>query len=486
MNESIKSQSLSGIKWSAIERFGVQGIQFIISLILARILSPSDYGIIGMLTIFMAISQTIIDSGFSKALIQKQDRTETDFSTAFYFNIAVGLICYLILFFLSPYIAVFFKEPILKDVLRVLAINIFINSLAIVPVAKLSINVDFKTQSKASIISAIISGLLGIFLAYNGTGVWALVFQSVSYSIINVILLWYLIKWFPLYTYSWESFKRLFGYGSNILFSSILHTIYTHFTTLAIGKFYTSKDLGFYTRGNQFPSLLSINITGILQRVTFPILSKIQNDNQKLISVYREYIKISSLGIFFLLTLLASLGEPLIQFLLTDKWMNAVIYLQIFCYSLMFDHICQINLNLLYVKGNTKYILRLEIIKKTISLTILLISIPFGVLAICISKIIYTQIAVYINTYYTGKLFNFGYIKQIKDFIPYLFISQLACIPCWILQTIKIHPLFILVFGGIISSSFYFLILYLKKDMVFKKYIVQVIIKSKLFYRKSS
>ena len=479
MTGSIKNQSLSGIKWSAIERFGVQGIQFVISLILARILTPSDYGIIGMLAIFLAISQTIIDSGFSKALIQKQNRTETDFSTAFYFNIVVGIICYAILFFISPYVAIFFKEPLLKDILRVLSISLFINSLAVVPVAKLSIDVDFKTQSKASIASTIISGLLGVVLAYRGVGVWALVIQTVSYSAINVILLWYLLKWIPLWTYSWSSFKELFNYGSNILFASILHSIYNNMSTLVIGRFYTSKDLGFYTRGYQFPSLLSLNITSILQRVTFPILSKIQDDTERLISVYREYIRISSLGIFFILSLLASLGKPLIQLLLTDKWLEAVIYLQIFCFALMFDHISQINLNLLYVKGDTKYVLRLEIIKKIISFIILLVSIPFGVLAICLSKVIYSQIAVYINTYYTGKLFDFGYTKQIKDFIPYLLMSQVACIPCWILQRTAISPIVVLLLGGIISTILYLLILYIKKDVAFEKYIVQLIKKTK-------
>lgn len=477
MSESIKRQSLSGIKWSAIERFAVQGIQFIIGLILARLLSPSDYGIIGMLAIFMAISQTIIDSGFSKALIQKQDRTEIDFSTAFFFNIVVGLICYLILFLTSPYIASFFNEPVLKDVLRVLAITLFLNSLAVVPIAKLSIKVDFKTQSKASIISTILSGALGIVLAYRGVGVWALVAQSVSHSFVNVILLWYLLRWRPQWQYSWESFKKLFGYGGNVLVAGIISTIYANINTLVIGKFYTPKDLGFYTRGNQFPALLSTNITTILQRVTFPILSKIQDDTQRLISVYREYIKISSLGIFFLLSLLASLGKPLIELLLTDKWLDATIYLQVFCFALMFDHLCQINLNLLYVKGDTKYILRLEIIKKSISFAILLISIPFGVLAICLSQVVYTQIAVYINTYYTGKLYNFGYIKQIKDYLPYLLLAQLACIPSWVLQSLDLHPLLILSIGGIFSSILYALLLYLKKDEVFNKYIVSEIIK---------
>lgn len=473
MSESLRSQSVSGMKWSAIERFAVQGIQFVIGLILARLLTPSDYGIIGMLAIFIAISQTIIDSGFSKALIQKQDRTEVDFSTAFFFNIIVGLVCYLILFLASPYIAQFFKEPILKDVLRVLAINLFFNSLAVVPVAKFSIKVDFKTQSKASIVSTVLSGALGIGLAYKGVGVWALVAQSVSHSFVNVVLLWCLLKWRPQWKYSWESFKKLFGYGGNVLFASIISTIYDNISTLVIGKFYTSKDLGYFTRGQQFPSLLSTNLTAIVQRVTFPILSKIQDDDIRLTSVYRNYIKISSLVIFFLLVFLSSIAKPLVTFLLTAKWIDAVIYLQVFCYALMFDHISSINLNLLYVKGKTNLVLRLEVIKKSVAFIILIASIPFGVLAICLSKVIYTQIAVYINTYYTGKLLNLGYFKQLKDYIPYFILAHLACLPCWFIQSISsLHPILSIIIGGIIAFVLYILLLMITKDDVFRKYII--------------
>lgn len=479
MSESLKSQSLSGIKWSAIERFGVQGIQFIIGLILARLLSPSDYGIIGMLAIFMAISQTIIDSGFSKALIQKQDRTEVDFSTAFFFNIVVGLVCYLILFLASPYIATFFNEPILKDVLRVLAINLFLNSLAVVPVAKLSIKVDFKTQSKASIISTLLSGTLGIVLAYRGVGVWALVAQSVSHSFINVLLLWCLLKWKPQWKYSWHSFKNLFGYGGNVLVASIISTIYSNINTLVIGKFYTPNDLGFFTRGQQFPSLLSSNLTSIVQRVTFPILSKIQDDDKRLASVYRDYIKISSLGIFFLLVFLASIAKPLVTLLLTDKWIDAVIYLQIFCYALMFDHISTINLNFLYVKGKTNLVLRLEVIKKVLAFIILIVSIPLGVLAICLSKVLYTQIAIFINTYYTGKLMNLGYVKQLKDYVPYFIMAHLACLPIWGLLALDIHPLLLIFLSGIFSLLLYAAMLYVLKDNIFNKYIVSELKKLK-------
>lgn len=473
MSDSLKSQSLSGIKWSAIERFGVQGIQFIIGLILARILNPSDYGIIGMLAIFMAISQTIIDGGFSKALIQKQDRTEVDFSTAFFFNIVVGLVCYLILFAASPFIAIFFNEAILKDVLRVLAINLFLNSLAVVPVAKLSITVDFKTQSKASIISTLFSGTLGIILAYWGVGVWALVAQSVSYSFVNVLLLWCLLKWKPMWKYSWKSFKSLFGYGGNILVAGIISTIYSNINTLVIGKFYTPKDLGYFTRGQQFPSLLSSNLTSIVQRVTFPILSKIQDDNQRLAAVYRDYIKVSSSGIFFLLVYLAFIAEPLITLLLTVKWIDAVIYLQVFCYAMMFDHISTINLNLLYVKGKTNLVLRLEVIKKALAFIILLISIPFGVLAICLSQVVYTQIAIFINTYYTGKFLNLGYIQQLRDYIPYLIIAHLACFPTYVIQSIDgLHPIVSIILGGIVAVVLYVVILYFSRNSIFHKYVI--------------
>ena len=473
MSESLKTKSLSGVKWSAIERFGVQGIQFVIGLILARLLTPSDYGIIGMLAIFMAISQTIIDSGFSKALIQKQDRTEVDFSTTFFFNIVVGLICYLILFVSSPYIATFFNEPILKEVLRVLAINLFLNSLAVVPVAKFTIKIDFKTQSIASIISSLLSGTLGIFLAYRGFGVWSLVAQSVTHSFINVLLLWWLLKWIPKWQYSWQSFKKLFGYGGNILVASIISTVYDNINTLVIGKFYSPKDLGFFTRGQQFPALLSSNLTNIVQRVTFPVLSKIQDDDTRLASVYRDYIKVSSLCIFFLLVFLSSIAEPLVKLLLTDKWIDAVIYLQIFCYALMFDHISAINLNFLYVKGKTNLVLRLEVIKKIIAFIILIISIPFGVLAICLSKVLYTQIAIFINTYYTGKFLSLGYVKQLRDYIPYFIMAHIACIPIFLIQKIEtFHPIVTITVGGIMAVVLYLAVLYLSKNTILNKYII--------------
>jgi O-antigen/teichoic acid export membrane protein len=474
----IKDDTISGIKWSAIGRFSVQGVNFLLGLLMARLLTPEDYGTIGMLGIFMAIAGTFVDSGFSNALIRKIDRTETDFSTAFYFNIVVGLVCYGILFIVAPYIAIFFNTPILKDVVRVISLNIFINSLTIVQNAKLTIELDFKAQAKISLIATFVSGIFGLILAYTGFGVWALAFQSVTYNILSAILLWIVTKWRPTASFSKTSFLNLFSFGSKLLASGLLHTLYSNATTLVIGKYYTSKDLGYYSRGEQFASLPSMNITGILQRVTFPIFSKLQTDDSRLIQVYRKYICISSMIIFFGMFLLTALAKPIIVTILTDKWSNSIIYLQVFCFALMFDHLCQLNLNLLQVKGHSGLFLRLEIIKKIISLAILIAAIPFGVFAICVSKVIYTQIAVYINTYYTGKLFGLGYIAQIKDFSKYFIYSIVAAFFAYLLTLTPLPHLLNICLGSSIAVGVYLYLL--RKDI----YMLEVLELTKPYFHK--
>ena len=246
----IRAKSISGFKWSAFERFANQGVNFLISLILARLLTPADFGIVGMLAIFMAISQSFIDSGFSNALIRKKDVSEIDFSTVFYFNIVVGFLCYGILYAIAPWVADFFDIPLLKPILRVLSINVFINSLIVVQVAKLTIKVDFRTQAKASLSASIISGCVGIACAYIGYGVWSLVIQSVTQALLNAIFIWCMGGWLPKWLYSWRAFHELFSFGSRLLISGLIHQIYVQMTTLAIGKFYSAKDLGYYTRGH--------------------------------------------------------------------------------------------------------------------------------------------------------------------------------------------------------------------------------------------
>ena len=425
-------------------------------------LSPSDYGVIGMLAIFFAIAQTFIDSGFGSALIRKKDCTNVDYSTAFYFNIVVGLISFLVLFLCAPYIASFFNTPILKDVCRVLSINLFINSLTIVQNSILTSDINFKSLAKINVVCTLISGAVGISMAYMGYGVWSLVYQQVSAAVIRAIMLCMSTKWRPQLVFSKESFKYLFGFGSKILSASLLHTIYANLTTIIIGKFYTPKDLGYYSRGESLATFPSSNISAILQSVTFPILSKIQDDDERLINAYRKYIQMTSMVIFFGMFLLAALAKPIILTLLTDKWFESIIYLQVFCFAWMFDHLCQLNLNILYVKGRSDLILKLEVIKKTISISMIVAAIPFGVLAICISRALYTQIAVVINTYYTGKLYGLGYKEQVCDFIKYLVCSAIAVSPAFFLTFTEIHSIIILLLGCVSSILIYYV--FLKKD----------------------
>lgn len=463
----LKDKTITGVKWNAIGRFSTQGVNFLIGLVLARLLSPSDYGVVGMVGIFFAIAQTFIDSGFGSALIRKNDCNEADYSTAFYFNIVVALVCCLLLSLASPFIADFFNTPVLKDIVRVMSLNMLIGSFAIVHGTRLTHSIDFKSQAKINLITAVLSGSAGILMAYKGFGVWSLVLQNLSATIIRVGLLFIYTKWIPGWQFSKESFRYLFGFGSKILTASLLHTIYSNMTTLIIGKAYTAKDLGFYTRGQSLASFPSTNISGILQSVTYPVLSKIQDDDKHLIESYRKLISMTSMVIFFGMFLLAALAKPLILTVLTEKWLDAVIYLQVFCFGYMFDHICSLNLNILYVKGYSNLVLKLEIIKKTISISMIIAAIPFGPLAICIAGTLYTQIAVVINTYYTGKLFGLGYFKQVKDFIKYFLCSFISIVPAFLLTITNMQNIIQLLIGGLSACCIYYLLL--RKDYIMKE-----------------
>lgn len=464
MSEDIKKDTLKGVKWTAIEKIALQGIQFVIGLILARLLTPSDFGLVGMLAIFISVSQTFVDGGFSNALIRKIDRTDTDCSTAFYFNIVIGIVCYGLLYVASPWVADFFNTPILSDLLKVLSLSIFINSLAVVQVAKLTVDINFKAQARATVLSVVLSGCIGIGLAYHGYGVWSLAWQTVFGALFKCIILWFQTRWKPKAVFSMDSFRNLFSYGSKLLISNLIGTVYANMTTIAIGKFYTSKDLGYYSRGQQFAHLPSTAIIDTIGRVTFPILAKIQNDDARLVSVYRKYIKVTSLPILFFLTLLAAVAKPLILVLLTEKWLDATLFLQIFCFAFMTEHISKLNLNLLQVKGRSDLYLRLEVIKKIIAFAILMCSIPLGVVVICLSKVLNGHVTLFINTYYTGKLFGLGYFKQFSDFMKYMLMSLLACAPAYALTFVGIHPLWQLVSGCIMAFVLYYLLL--RKDAI--------------------
>lgn len=453
---TLKDKTVKGIIWSSIDRFSAQGIQFIFSILIARLLVPDDYGVIAMLGIFLAVSQTFVDSGFGSALIRKVDRTEKDFSTVFYFNIAVATLFYFLLFFTAPIIADFYNIPLLISVTRVVALNLIISSLSGIHNAKLSIAIDFKSRAKISILTTILTGTIGLWMAYSGYGVWVLVVQTVFASAIRTVMLWLIVRWVPSVVFSWSSFKDLFAFGSKMLASGLLDTIYNNIYPLIIGKVFSPSTLGVYSKANTLASFPSSNITGVLQNVTFPVLSTIQNDEERLADAYKRFLKISAFVIFPLMLGLSSVADPFIRLVLTDKWEGTIYLLQIICFALMWYPIHAINLNILQVKGRSDYFLKLEIIKKVQGIIILCITVPMGIVAMCYGQVVSSLISLIWNTYYTKKLIGYGYWAQMKDLMP-IFLHSFVM---WVLVLLVVHfmpALWLKLIVGVFAGMIYYI-----------------------------
>lgn len=414
------------LKWSAIERLAVQAIQLVTMIFLARTLGPQAYGLIGMLAIFLAMFQIFIDSGFSAALIRKVDRTEVDVSTTFYFNLLVSCACYLIFYISAPYIALFFEQPQLVAIARVSGLVLIANSLVLVPKTLLTIEMDFKTLAKSSILSVVISSIVSVILALLDYGVWVLVIQSISMAILDVVFLGLFCPWRPKTGFSNDSFNDLFGFGSKLLLSSFIDTVYGNIYQLLIGKMFSASDLGLFTQAKNLSSLPAITFSTIVQRVTYPYLSHVQNDNAKLEIEYSKIIELSAFVVFPVFSLVSLLSEDVIKIVLGEAWSDASSMFSILCLCFMLYPIQSLNLNLLKVKGRSDLFLRLEIIKKIILTIILFITVPRGLLAICLGMLIHSLLSLVINTYYSGKITNLGILKQFKLFIPILICCLIA------------------------------------------------------------
>ena len=475
----LRSQATKGVFWSFVERFSVQGVQFLIGIIMARLLSPHDYGLIGMLVIFMSLSQVFIDGGFSTALIQKKDRNNADYTTVFYINLVISLLLYGVIFLCAPLIAKFFSQPILTDVARVYCFNLVINSLAAVNRTKLLIAVDFKTQSKISLISAALSGVVGIYFAYHGYAVWALVVQGIVSAVLNVGLSFFYVRWLPALLFSVESFHSLFKFGSKVLLATIISSVYTNLYNLAIGKKFNSADLGFYTRADQFTSLISKNITDIINRVSLPVLTNIQDDDKRLVNAYRKYIQAATFLVFPLTMGLCGISKPLILLLLTDKWADTIILMQILSFNYLLGPITTVNLNLLYVKGCSDLILRLEIFKKSIAFTILIVSLFFSLEIVCLGLVVYSVIATYLNCHYTDKLLNYGFVTQMKEILPNILLSMVVLAESFLLSEIISDSLLSIVVSLFVCSLSYISMAYLFKVEAFRE--IMEIVPFKLF-----
>lgn len=404
----------NGVIWSAVERFSVQGVQFLLTLVIARLVTPGEYGLIAMLSIFMAIAQSFIDSGFGTALIQKKDRSEIDFSTVFFFNIGVSLLLYAVLFLCAPLIADFYNEPSLTDVTRVVGINLVVMSLSLVQRTRLSIDLNFKLQSKISLAAVIISGVIGIVTAYHGWGVWALVTQTLANNTIQTILFWSLTKWHPAFAFSMNSFRPMFAFGSKLLASGLLHTIYLNLYTLVIGKFYNAADVGYYNRAYTISQYVSTNMVTVFTRAIYPAQCKNQDDDNWLCESFIRYLRMACFIIFPLMGLLVVIAKPLVLLILTEKWLPAAQLMSILSIAYMWFPVMVINNQMLNVKGRSDLFLKAEIIKKIIALGILIATLPFGLVCLCWGILIYNLFDMWLIIWFVRVILPLGYRIQAK------------------------------------------------------------------------
>ena len=428
METSLKAKAIKGTLWSAIDRLSVQIINFGLSLAIARLLDPSDYGIIAMTMLFITLSNVFVDSGFANALVRKNDRTETDNSTVFYFNIAVGVAVYAIMWVASPLIAKFYNMPLLENVLRITALVIPLYSFSIVQQAILTINIDFKSQAKISVSAAFVSGFVGLVLAYNGAGVWSLTVQMVSAAFIKMTMLWIFVKWKPSQPFSKESFRELFSFGSKLLLANIVVAISNNITTLIIGKKFSSKQLGFYNRAEQISYFPVSNLTAVLQRVTFPVFSKMQDDMMTLRNNYLKIVRLTSLLSFLILGLLFVVAEPLVGLVLTSKWLPTVALMQILIIGIAWWPFFALNINILQVVGYSKYVLAIECAKATINLIAIFVAIPFGIEAVCISLSITAFVNSFIYTHFTKKAISVTWLNQVKVMLPHVIAALVSVV----------------------------------------------------------
>ncbi len=457
MKESLKEKALRGVSWSFIDNILNSGITFLVGIVLANLLTPEEFGVIGLTAIFIAISNSIIDSGFSNALIRKTDAKRIDYNTVFYFNLIVSIILYTVLFLSAPAISSFFEEPQLIAILKVIGLVLIINALSIVHRTLLVKKVDFKTQAKVSLIASVSSGIIGIGMAVMGYGVWSIVGQQVSRQLFYTCFLWFYNSWHPAWEYSWKSFNNLFGFGSKLLLSGLIDTIYKYIYYIIIGRFYSASQLGQYTRAEQFNSIFSSNLTAVVQRVSFPVLSSIQDDPKRLKAAYRKVIINTMLVSCACMLGLAAVAQPLILILIGEQWLEAVPYLQIICFSGMLYPLHAINLNILQVKGRSDLFLKLEIIKKIIATVPIVLGILYGIEIMLIGSVFTSIIAYFLNCHYSAALIDYSTKEQLKDILPIIGVSLLVASVMWSLTFLELKNYVTLALqctGGLVLAIF--------------------------------
>lgn len=416
--QSLKDKTVKGVGWSAADAIIGHGVTFIVGLVLARLLSPEEYGLIGIVTIFTTIMLGIVDCGFSNALIRKQKVSEADYCTLFIVNMTISLLMYGFLFVGAPLIALFFERPQLVSLCRVMGLLLIFQALSIVQYTILSRNIDFKTKTKASFISGVVSGVIGIGMAFMGFGVWALVAQQLSKHLLYSVCLWILNKWWPKIKFSIESFKYMWGFGWKLLLSGIIDRVWAQLYQTVVGKCYSPATLGQYSRSKEYASIFSSNLTSIVQRVSYPVLSQVQDDKERLVAAYRRVIKTTMFVTAVCMISLGAVSEPLIYCLIGPQWDQAASFLPFICISLSLYPLHAINLNMLQVQNRTGIFLTLEIIKKLIAIGPICLGIFVNIYWMLIGSVIVGFIAFFLNSYYTGRSLGYSSWMQLKDVAP--------------------------------------------------------------------
>lgn len=456
--QSLKDKTVKGVGWSAAETFLSHGVSFIVGLVLARLLTPDEYGLIGIVTIFTTVLIGIVDSGFSQSLIRKVDASDEDFNTLFVFNLCVSVVLFAVLFLLAPWIAGFFERPQLIPLVRVMGLLIIIQALSIVQNTILTRRIDFKTKTKASVISAAISGVIGIGFAFAGFGVWSLVAQQLSQHLFYSVCLWFFNKWRPTFSFSLSSLRYMWGFGWKLLVSGLLDNVWKELNQAVVGKFYSPGTLGQYTRAKDYARLFSSNITTVVQRVTYPVLSQVQEDTTRMINAYRRVIKTTMFITSVCMISLGAIAEPLIYCLIGPQWHTAATYLPLICISMSFYPLHAINLNMLKVQGRTDIFLFIEIIKKVLGLAPLFIGAFVSVYAMLVATIIVGFISFFLNSYYTGKKLGYSSWTQLKDIAPNYGIAMIVALSVYFFKYLPISYWIVLPIQLLVGTIVLFLL----------------------------
>ena len=464
---SLKKIALSGIFWTFSQQFGAQLITFIVSIIMARILMPEEYGLIGMIAVFVALGHTLIDSGLTQSLIRMEKPDQVDFSTVFFFNLGGSVLIYLLLFFAAPFIASFYNQLILCDLIRLYCFSFVIRAFSAVQLTRLTKIMDFKSQLIIALPSLIVSGFVGIILAYNDYGVWSLAWMQIVQSSLNTVQLWWRSKWVPSLVFSRERFKIHFNFGYKLALAGILNTFFDNIYQIVIGKFFLASQVGFYTRANSLKQLPVTNLSAALNKVTYPLFASIQHDNERLRSAYKQIMEMVIFVIAPVLIFLGVLAEPLFRFLFTEKWLPAVPYFQILCLTGILHPIHSYNLNVLKVKGRTDLFLILEGIKKIIVIITILVSIRFGIIGLIWGQLITSILSFFVNSHYTGKFLKYSSLEQLRDISPIIllaiFVGSILIFIDRLLYIESFIDISRILVGGLSGSIIYISIAYLLK-----------------------